>query len=172
MTSVDSSAYCATRRDTAALVIALVILLGAVELRGGYYLRDDRAREFAGFIESPFRFLGGLPRVVIGIKNYGPVLSADVGSLPIERRRVMNLPKHFQQLLERYPRRVVLHLHDFGVSRLATANRSVVGLWNRAGRVSCGRIDDAFDRAKSRFHSPEASGAKCRDSVLARHLIS
>jgi hypothetical protein len=146
------------------------MLLGAVELRGGCDLGDDRAREFAGLIEPPFRFLGGDPLVVIGIKNYRPVLSADVGALAVERRRVMNLPKDFQQLLVRYPRWIVLDLHDFGVSGLASANRSIVGLWDGTAGVSDGNIDDTRDIAKRRFDTPEAAGAKYRDFALFFHF--
>jgi hypothetical protein len=146
------------------------MLLGAVELRGGRDLRDDRAREFAGFAELAFRLLGGNPLVLIGIKNYRPVLSADVRALAVERRRVMNLPKDFQQLLVRYARWVVLNLDNLGVSGLASANRSIAGIWDGAAGVSDGHIDDSGDLAKTRFDTPEASGGKYRDFVFLCHF--
>jgi hypothetical protein len=167
---VDAPVDSAGRRDTHPLVIALVIFLGAVEFRGRHYLRHDRPAEFAGFVEAALRFLGRLPLVLIGLKNDRTVLRAEVRSLPVERRGIVNLPKYFEQLLERHARRVILDLHDFGVSRLAAADGSIVRFRDGAARVSNGHVDDALDRAKSRLDSPEASGAKYRKFVCAAHL--
>ena len=48
--------------------------------------------------------------MLIGIKNDRAVLRADVGALPVERGRIVNLPKHVEQLLERHARWIVLDL--------------------------------------------------------------
>ena len=53
--------------------------------------------------------------MLIGIKNYRTVLRAEIGPLPVEERRgIVNLPKYFEQLLERHARRVILDLHGPG----------------------------------------------------------
>src|ERR1700735_2118721 len=147
-----------------------MVFLGAVKFGGGRNLRDDRPAELPGSCEPPFRFLGRLPFMLIGIKNDRSVLSADIGTLPVQRGWIVNLPENFQQLLERYARRIILDLHDFGVSRLAAADRPVVGFRNSAARISDRRVGDAFDRAKSRLDTPKASRAEYRKFVCAAHL--
>ena len=126
-----------------------MIFLGAVELGGGHNLRDDWPMELAGLIEASLRFLGGLPLVLVGVKNDRSILGPDIRSLPVERGRIVNLPKDFEQLLERHARWIVFDLDHFGVSRLAAADRPIVRLRDGAARVADGYIDDALDCAKS-----------------------
>ena len=57
-----------------------------------------------------------MPLAVVVVEDGRAILSSHVVALPIERRGIMRLEEHSEQIGERDLGRVVRHLHDFGVA--------------------------------------------------------
>jgi hypothetical protein len=61
----------------------LVILFGRVESPQRYHFCDDRLLKHLGIVKRPDIGFGRFFLVVIRVKNDGPVLGTDVGSLVV-----------------------------------------------------------------------------------------
>src|SRR5438034_1818697 len=115
--------------DAALLQIFLVILFGAVELSCGGDFRRKGPPEFAAGFQSVASLLRNrflLRRVK---ENRGAVLSAEIRTLPVHLRGIVDLPKHIQELLVTYLCRVKRHLHYLGMAGFIRTNK--------IGRASC-----------------------------------
>ena len=75
--------------------VSLMILFGAVELRGRRDLCDDRLAVAATVLKLLFYGPGRLLLLGSVIKNSRPVLCPNVRALPVQRSRIMVFPNIF-----------------------------------------------------------------------------
>ena len=101
------------------------------------------------------------------IKNHGPILIADIGSLAIQRGGIVIRPENIQQLIVTHDSRIEFHLHNFGVTGRMTAHIFVSGVLGFAAGVTDQGLFHTRNRAKSRFHAPETSRTK--SCLFRRH---
>src|SRR5262245_40229004 len=107
--------------------IVLMIVLGRIECRERDHLSDDWNWKNPGMIELIDIGLCDPLLVRIGVENCRAILSAGVGSLPVELSGIMSdRKKHFEKLTICNSRWVKDDLHRFGVSRAAGRNHLVV----------------------------------------------
>src|SRR5262249_16028064 len=149
-------------RLTALFQIALVIFFRSPEFRRRLDLRDNRPIELPARRE--FR-LGCFGRSLLFrrmIKNHRAILPADVGTLAIQRRRIVVRPKNVEQLLVTDLRRIELDLDNFSLSGFVPANIFVTRIVLVAASVTDCRRCYALQSSKIFFHAPKTSRAECR----------
>src|ERR1700747_1355953 len=95
------------------------------------------------------------------VEDLGSVLRADVGSLAIQRSRIVAFPENSQELFVGHLRRVVVDLYPFRMPGAARADIFVSRIFQRTARVAYGRGVHTFDMAEGVFHSPEAARREC-----------
>src|SRR5207247_9249558 len=121
---------------------------------------DDRNPIPPAFLQLFFRgYCSGLLPVVL-IENDRPVLRAGVRTLPVESRRIVVFPEHFQEVLVRNLGRVVFHLHGFSVSGPARADVSISRILQSSPHISHRGIDDTGNLTKRGFGSPKTTHPK------------
>src|SRR5689334_5067797 len=131
--------------EAAFFEILLMIFFRAPEFGGGNDLGDDRPGKtcLRGFPGSPgFHQLFG--RVV---KNRRAILSADIGTLAIQGRRVVIVPEYFEQVVVADHLRIEGDFDGFRVAGPVGADVFVSGIFQRAAHVAHLR----------RFHTCEAA---------------
>ena len=94
------------------------------------------------------------------IKDYRPILRSDVGALAIERRGIMRIPEHVQQLLVRDFLWIELDLDDLGVAGFVSTDLFVRGLRLFPASVTARHRLDAVQPFKHRLQTPETAAAK------------
>ncbi len=104
----------------------LVVLFSGVERFERFERRDDRPIKCICLVELINVSPGDALVVFIGVEDRRAVLSADVGALPIELRRVVRGEENAQQLSVADLRRVIANLNHFRVIGLSAADGSVV----------------------------------------------
>src|SRR5262249_19150196 len=136
------------------LQVVLVVGLGGPELGRGRDLGDDRAREpRLGRLLRCLRLGLLLGRVE---EDRRAVLIADVRALPVELRRVVQLPERVQQLVVGHLLGVELDEHGLGVAGRVAADL-LIRRWVRApARVPDGRLDRAGNLPEAPLAAPEA----------------
>jgi hypothetical protein len=140
------------------IVIVLMLILGHVKFLQRHNLRDDRVLEF--FLRVSFGLFGRGFLGVILVKNYRTILCSRVGSLPIQSRRVMRIPKIVQQFFVGNFLRVIFDLRDFRVAGGAGADVMIGGVLRLAARETAGDVFHARDLLELRFHAPKTAAAK------------
>src|SRR5262249_10924842 len=108
--------------DAALFQVALVVFLRGPEFGRGGDLGDDRPAEPARAILA---LSGGARRRLLLRRveeDRRAVLVADVGALPVQRRRVVVRPEHLQQVVVGDLPRLVLHLHHLCMARPVRAD--------------------------------------------------
>ena len=133
-------------------------------------MRHDGLLETAALVQAGLRFFRRgllLGRV---IKNHGTILVADIGSLAIQRGRIVIRPEDVEELIVTDDGRIELHLHHFGVPGVVAADIFVGRIFRRAARVSDGCIGHPASGPEGRFDAPETTGAKCR--FFCRHVVT
>src|SRR6266487_5602347 len=143
------------------LEVLLVIILCLPELRGRRDLGDDLPRVFARPLKLLLRSSRGGLFVRVAKEDHRSILRANVGTLAIERGRIVNLPEHIEQLIIRHLRRVVGHFNALSVSGSARADIRIGRVIVPAAGVADSRRCHALDLAKRRLNSPEAARSKC-----------
>src|SRR5437773_2028776 len=138
--------------------VALVVLLGAPELRRRYDLGHDRLREVA--LHNNLRPEGLLLLLGIVGEDDRAVLVTEVGALAVECRRVVHVPEGVEQLRVRDPGRVVRDLDGFGVPGAARANLLVGHVVDVAALITRDGIDHARDLVEEVLDAPETSAGK------------
>ena len=103
-------------RLAALLQVALVIFLGTPEFWRGLDLRDDRPIKFPARHQFFLRLFRGSLLFGLIIKNDRAILRSNVGSLSIQRRRVVIRPKNIEQFVVANLRRIELDLYDLSVA--------------------------------------------------------
>jgi hypothetical protein len=94
-------------------------------------------------------------------ENDATVLRAGIGTLAIDLRRIVRVPKDVKQAFERNLRRIVLYFHHFGVAGTVSTHVFVGGIQHLAAFIADGGINHALQLTKGSFDAPEAAGAKC-----------
>lgn len=124
-------------------------------------LRHDWARVFA--LLAIARCNRGALLLLTVREDSRAVLIADVGSLTIELRRIVKLPKKLQESFITDALRVESYLDGFGVAGRVTANLTIGRILDVAADVTRNDIENAGYLAKGVFDAPEAAGCKGRD---------
>ena len=94
------------------------------------------------------------------VKDHGTILLSDIGTLPIQRRRIVVRPKNIKQLVVTNLRWIEFHLHDFGVAGFVRANIFIGWIILRSARVPNRYRDHAVQFSERLFHTPETTCAK------------
>src|SRR3989338_1577937 len=154
-------------RRPALVEILLMIFFGPVELRCLGNLCYDGPLVPAHLLKPLFRRPGRTLLLRRVIKNGRAVLRADVRPLPVERRRVVDGPKQFKQLIISDLSRIILHLNHFGMASPGRAHIFISRPLEPSSGVSDRRRDNTFHLTKLRFHFPKTARAK---NSLLRHI--
>src|SRR5580658_9538966 len=145
--------------QAALLQVLLVVVFGAMELRGGGDLGHNPV------LVTRLHFLLG--RLGGGLllwrmeENRGPVLGPDIRTLAIERGWIVIVPEHFKKIAVGYLRRIVLHLDHLRVAGPAGAHVFVGGVGMMSAGIAHGGREDSGRLPERRFHAPETAGAEC-----------
>src|SRR5919202_89187 len=142
--------------QAALLQVALVVLLGPVEVRGGRDLGYHRLA-VSGLLALPGGQGGGL---LLGRveEDRRAVLRTAVGTLAVELRGVVELPEHDEQLVVGDPLGVELDLDDLRVAGAPRAHLLVARVLERAAEVADGGADHAGRVGELDFDLPEEPG--------------
>ena len=92
----------------------------------------------------------------------GAILRAPVGSLAVQRGRVVEFKEGVEQLLEADLFWIKVELYHFGMAGLVSADVTVGGLVELAALVANGGRGDAGDGGEGSFDAPETTRSKCR----------
>src|SRR5215204_182203 len=172
--AAEERAQQAARRG-ALLEVALVVVLGHPERRGGLDLGHDR---IAKALLRPLDHAPSRLGLLVGLgEDHRAVLPADVRALPVQLRGVVELEVLGDKILVADLRGVERDLADLDVSGRAGADLLVSGIVDVAALIAHCRIDHAVELAERCLHLPEAARSKgrllggARGAVLARHLV-
>jgi len=94
-------------------------------------------------------------------------LRAYIGTLSIQRRRIVVRPENVEDLIVSYLRRIEFHLNNLGVAGLVTANIFVARILFVPACIPYGGRAHALKLAKSLFHAPKTPRPERR--FLCRH---
>src|SRR5690242_9110421 len=145
-------------REPALLEVALVVVLGAVERRCRRDLGDDRAVEAGLHAVAHLGRDAGLLGVVE--EDRRAVLRADVRSLAVELRGIVQREELLDELLVGDLGRIEVDLHDLGVPRAPRAHLLVGRLRQRAAEVADRGPAHSGRVAELDLDAPEAAGAE------------
>src|SRR5260370_28899951 len=96
-------------------------------------------------------------------ENRRAILCAEVRSLAIYLRRVVNLPESFQQLFVSHFRGIKSYLHDFRMSGFVRANIFVSGIGHLSAAVAYCGVEYSRQALKRCFNAPETPCSKSRN---------
>ena len=88
------------------------------------------------------------------------VLRSDVGTLAVERRRIVTIPKQVEQAIVVDDGRVELNPHGLGVAGRTGANLLVGWVLDSAAGVADRRCADPFELTKGGFDTPKTAGGE------------
>src|SRR2546430_13786688 len=89
------------------------------------------------------------------IKNHRAVLRAYIGTLSIQRRRIVVRPENVEDLIVSYLRRIEFHLNNLGVAGLVTANIFVARILFVPACIPYGGPAHPLKLAKNLFPAPK-----------------
>jgi hypothetical protein len=149
------------------LEIPLVVFLSAIELRGWNDLRHNRALEDVACFQRRDR-LAGL-RLLVGIvkENRGTILRAEIGTLSVQRGRIMILEKYSQQFPIGHALGIKFDLNGLGVTGSPRAHVLVGRILRCAACVADGGRGNALHLPERILDTPET--ARCK-SCLSHEL--
>jgi hypothetical protein len=163
-------------RLTALFKVTLMIFFGPPKPWRRLDLRHNWPIETSALFQLVFRGFGG--RFLLGrmIKDHGSILLSGIGTLPIQRRRIVVRPENIKQLVVTNLRRIEFHFHCFGVAGFVRANIFIRRIILCSARVPDRGRDHALKFAESLFHTPETTCAKggflrchtCHDGTIVR----
>lgn len=147
------------------VVVTLVVILCLIKSSERFDRRcDGLGVLLLTLVSDPLR---NQPLCIVVIENYGAVLIADVGSLSIDLRGVVEAEEGVHDLVVTDLGGVECDLNDFGMSRVAVADLFVGGVFDGAAGVAADGIDNPRDfMSEDVLDAPEASGAKGREFCL------
>src|SRR5215470_18010957 len=96
-------------------------------------------------------------------ENRGAVLLAEVGSLAVHLRRVVNGPENVEQFVVADLFGIKRNLYNFRMPRSIGADVSIRWILGVAAAIANRGVQNARHLAKSRFNAPETSCAKRGD---------
>ena len=147
-------------RLTALSKVALMIFFGPPEPWRRLDLRHDWPIETSALFQLVFRGFGSRFLLRRMVKDHGTILLPDIGTLPIQRRRIVIRPENIKQLVVTNLRWIEFHFHDFGVASFVRANIFIRWMILCSARVPNRCRDHAFQFSKGFFHTPETTRAK------------
>jgi hypothetical protein len=147
-------------RLTALFKVTLMIFFGAPEPWRRLDLRHDWPIETSAFLQLVFRGFGSCSLLRRMVKDHGTILLSNIGTLAIQRRRIVVRPENIKHLVVTDLRRIEFHFHHFGVAGFVRANIFIRWIILRSARVPNRGRDHAFQVAESLFHTPETTCAK------------
>ena len=142
-----------------AVVIVLVIPFRWPE---GRSLRDVRHDIVTLRAQLGNQFFGCFALGRRRIENLGAILVADIRSLPVDLRRIVNLEKEPRQPLIGDLRRVERHPHRLGMSRAVAANLLVSGIFGVTADITRFDIEHAGLLREQVLHAPETTSGEDR----------
>src|SRR2546427_355422 len=101
------------------------------------------------------------------IKNHRAVLRAYIGTLSIQRGRIVVRPENVEDLIVRYLGGIEFHSNNLGVASLVAANIFVARIFFFPPPIPYGGRAHALKFAKILFHAPKTPCPKRR--FLRRH---
>src|SRR5205814_9547180 len=101
------------------------------------------------------------------IKNHRTILRAYIGTLSIQRGRILVRPENVEDLILRNLGRMKFHLNNLGVAGLVAANIFVARILSVPACIPYGGRAHALKLAKSLFHAPKTPRPERR--FLRRH---
>ena len=123
-------------------------------------LRHDWPIETFALFQFVFRGFGRRFLLRRMVKDHGTILLSDIGTLPIQRRRIVVRPKNIKQLVVPNLRWIEFHFHYFGVAGFVRANIFIGWIILRSARVPNRCRHHAFQISEGFFHTPETTCAK------------
>ncbi len=161
--------FCSDRavRLTALFKVALMIFFSPPEPWRQFDLRHDWPIETSALFQLVFRGFGGRFLLRRMVKDHGTILLPDIGTLPIQRRRIVVRPENIKQLAVIDLRRIEFYFHHFGVAGFVRANIFIGWIILRSARVSNRCRDYTVQFSERLFHTPETACAK--DCLLRFH---
>jgi hypothetical protein len=97
------------------------------------------------------------------IEDRRAVLGTNIVALAVERCRVMNGKKYFEQLFIGDLLRVKCHLNYLGVTGGSTTHQPVRGIGEASAGIARDRFDHAFELGVNRFQAPETAACQGGD---------
>src|SRR5207302_7354064 len=101
------------------------------------------------------------------IKNHRTILRAYIGTLSIQRGRIVVRPENIEDLIVRYLGRIEFHLNNLGVAGLVAANIFVARILSVPACIPYGGRANALKLAESLFHAPKTPRPERR--FFSRH---
>jgi len=145
---------------TALFKVALMIFFGPPKLWRWLDLRHDWPIETSALFQLVFRGFGSRFLLRRMVKDHGTILFSDIGTLPIQRRRIVVRPENIKQLVVVNLRWIEFHFHYFSVAGFVRANIFIGWIILRSARVPNRCRDHAFQISEGFFHAPETTCAK------------
>ena len=147
-------------RLTALFKVALMIFFGPPKPWRRLDLRHNWPIETSALFQLAFRGFGRRFLLRRMVKDHGTILLTDIGTLPIQRRRIVVRPKNIKQLVVTNLRWIEFHFHYFGVAGFVRANIFIRWMILRSARVPNRCRHDAVQFSEGFFHTPETTCAK------------
>ena len=147
-------------RLTALFKVTLMIFFGPPKPWRRLDLRHDWPIETSALFQLVFRGFGRRFLLRRMVKDHGTILLSDIGTLPIQRRRIVVRPENIKQLVVTNLRWIEFHFHHFGVAGFVRANIFIGWIILRSARVPNRCRDHAFQISEGFFHTPETTCAK------------
>src|SRR5512132_323281 len=152
--------------------VILVIILGRIELVERCNFGDDRLAEQLCRIELRNVAFGEFLLFRSGVEDRRTILRTDVGTLPVQLRRVVcNGKENLEEIGIRDLRRIVGDLHSLGVTRRTGADHHVVRRGAIAPRVTRYDLLHAFHVFVNGVDAPEAATGKHGGGFAARRRL-
>src|SRR5437016_2884779 len=94
------------------------------------------------------------------VENSRTILRAGISALPVERRRIMDGEKNFQEFSERDGLRIESNLNRLGMSGGFVTDLTIRWMWQVAARVTGLDLFHSAQVNKHCFETPEASSGE------------
>jgi len=159
------------RRDDGAAVglravvleIFLVVVLGHIKVRRGRKLGYDWIPPNLGRVQRRDRLLGAGFLLGRTVKDRRAILSAHIGTLPVQRGRVVDGEEDIEEILKRDHLPIKRDLNSLGVPGVAIADLAVARVDHTAAGVAGFDMLDALELIVDRFQAPEAAAGQRSD---------
>src|SRR4029453_2421302 len=140
--------------------IALMIFFGAPEPWRWLDLRHDWPIETSALFQFVFRGFGDGLLLRRMVKDRRTILLSNIGTLPIQRRRIVVRPENIKQLVVTNLRWIEFHFPHFGMAGFVPANIFIGWIILRSACVPNRCRDHAVQFSECLFHTPETARAK------------
>src|SRR5437879_4161943 len=150
--------------------IVLVMRLRRIETFQGHHLRDNRVLKHAGSVQLFNVSLGDAQLIGGRVEEYGAILAAFIGPLPVQFGGIMRHGKeHMQKLSISNLRGIEDHFDRLGMPGLSRADDFVLSGFRIASRISGGGADHTLHVLEHGLNTPKTSAGEYY-RFLARRL--